>query len=91
MEIQSFWVPSGMNLIPRYALLHLASLGFRYWLRSVSISSPQGPQKMNFLPRKMDPPVFVTYWLTNTHFCSLEKVWSIAQDVQKLKDFPLDG
>ena len=36
-------------------------------LCSVSILSPQGPQKMNFLPRKMDPPVFVTYWLTNTH------------------------
>ena len=40
-----FWVPSGLNLIPRYALLHLATLGFRNWLRSVSKSSPQGPKK----------------------------------------------
>ena len=46
-----FWVPSGMNLIRRYALLHLASLGFRNRLRSVSNSSPQGPKKLNFPPR----------------------------------------
>ena len=64
-----FWVPSGMNLIPRYALLHLASLGFRNRLRSVSNSSPQGPQKLNFPLRKMDSPVFDTYQLTKLILC----------------------
>ena len=52
-----FLVPSGMNLIPRYALLHLASLGFRNGLRSVSNSSLQGPKKQNFPLEKMDLPV----------------------------------
>ena len=47
-----FLAPSGLNLIPRYALLHLASLGFRNWLRSVSNSSLQGPKKLNFSPSK---------------------------------------
>ena len=47
-----FLAPSGMNLIPRYALLHLASLVFRNLLRSVSNSSLQGPKKLNFSPSK---------------------------------------
>ena len=47
-----FLAPSGMNLILRYALLHLASLGFRNRLRSVSNSSLQGPKKLNFSPSK---------------------------------------
>ena len=47
-----FLAPSGMNLIPRYALLHLASLGFRNWLRSVSNSSLQGPKKKRIYPSK---------------------------------------
>ena len=51
-----FLVPSGMNLIPRYALLHLASLGFRNGLRSVSNSSLQGPKKTEFPPRKNGSP-----------------------------------
>ena len=52
-----FLAPSGMNLILRYALLHLASLGFRNRLRSVSNSSLQGRKNWICLPRKIYLPL----------------------------------
>ena len=54
-----FLVPSGMNLIPRYALLHLASLGFRNGFALYQIQAFRH-QKNRISPSKKWISQFVT-------------------------------